>query len=413
MSRFENKVVFLDQAPVSESFRIQCKPLKAISYCTLLCLDSTLFFMVKHTILCVDDEIDNVDALERLFRAKYNVLKATSGRQALEILDQHQGAIAAIITDQRMPEMTGVDFLTRSLDKRPDTIRMLLTGYTDVESVISAVNSGKIYRYLTKPWDPTDLMNTVDKAVELFTLGRELEKKNSELEKAYTELKTLDQAKTQFMILINHELKTPLTSILSFTELLKETRLTEEQDLCAQRIQKSSDRLKNLIDDVLVVIGAETKTLKAKIQAFEGKDFNIPLSADVQKSLKAKNQKLVMTWPDKKILGDQSMLTQVFHRLIHNATKFGKENSDIRISHEMVSPHRIKFSITNEGSSISTTVIDKILKPFFIDEDVMNHSTGMGLGLTICQSILKLHSSSLDIQNVGSGAQVSFEIACL
>jgi len=369
--------------------------------------------MTKPTILCVDDEIDNVDALERLFRAKYSVLKATSGHQALQILDQHQGPIAAIITDQRMPEMTGVDFLTKSLDKRPDSIRMLLTGYTDIESVISAVNSGKIYRYLTKPWDPTDLMNTVDKATELFALGRELEKKNSELEKAYSELKTLDQAKTQFMILINHELKTPLTSILSFTELLRETRLTEEQDLCAQRIQKSSDRLKNLIDDVLLVIGAETKALKPKTQAFEAKDFKIPLSSDVEKSMKAKNQSITYDWPDKKILGDPSLLVQVFHRLIHNATKFGKENSEISVSYEMTSPHRLRFSVINEGSAISATVIDKILRPFFIDEDVMNHSTGMGLGLTICQSLLKLHGTQLEINNVGSGAQVSFEIACL
>lgn len=369
--------------------------------------------MMKHTILCVDDEIDNVDALERLFRNKYSVLKATSGRQALQILDEHQGPIAAIITDQRMPEMTGVEFLSKSLDKRPDTIRMLLTGYTDIESIISAVNSGQIYRYLTKPWDPTDLMNTVDKAVELFVLGKELDKKNQELEKAYTELKTLDQAKTQFMVLINHELKTPLTSIISFTDLLKETHLTDEQTLCTQRIQKSSERLKNLIDDVLVVIGAETKTLKPKIQSFEGKDFSVPLSNEVQKSIKAKSQTVSFHWPDKKILGDQALLTQVFHRLIHNATKFGKENSEISISYEMSSPHRVRFSVINEGSSIAPAVIDKILKPFFIDEDVMNHSTGMGLGLTICQSILKLHSSQLEIKNIGSGAQVSFEIACL
>src|SRR5699024_806867 len=109
---------------------------------------------MEHTILVVDDEADNVDALERLFRRKYNVLKATSGRQALELLADQK--VSLIVTDQRMPNMTGVEFLAESMKSHPETIRILLTGYTDIESVISAVNSGQIYRYLTKPWDPVD-----------------------------------------------------------------------------------------------------------------------------------------------------------------------------------------------------------------------------------------------------------------
>ena len=88
--------------------------------------------MQKQTILCVDDEIDNVQALERIFRAKYTVLKATSGKEALQILDQHRGPVSLIITDQRMPEMTGVEFLSRTIETFPDTIRILLTGYTDI-----------------------------------------------------------------------------------------------------------------------------------------------------------------------------------------------------------------------------------------------------------------------------------------
>lgn len=168
--------------------------------------------MTKHTILCVDDEIDNVEALERLFRRKYTVLKATSGKEALEILDQHQGPIALIITDQRMPEITGVELLERSLESHPETVRILLTGYTDLESVIMAVNKGQIFRYVTKPWDPIDLTNSVDHAVDRFAIGAELDKKNKELMRTLEELKSLDVAKSNFMILINHELKTPLTS---------------------------------------------------------------------------------------------------------------------------------------------------------------------------------------------------------
>lgn len=369
--------------------------------------------MQKQTILCVDDEIDNVQALERIFRGKYTVLKSTSGKQALGILDQHPEPVALILTDQRMPEMTGVEFLSQTITKFPDTVRILLTGYTDIESVISAVNSGQIYRYLTKPWDPVDLQNTVDRAVERFLMTREIREKNVELSKAYEELRTLDQAKNQFMILINHELKTPLTSILSFSELLKETHLNEEQELCLNRIKKSADRLKNLIDDSLIVVSSETKTLKPKISPFESTTISGLMNADVQVMMKNKNQTLRTNLLNQKIVGDQALIQQALQRLIHNAAKFGAEGSTIDFKMEETSSHRTKFSVINQGSNISPLVIDKILKPFFIDEDVMNHSIGMGLGLTVCQSILKAHSSSLNIVNSANGVSVSFELPSL
>ncbi|NJM09755.1 MAG: response regulator [Bdellovibrionaceae bacterium] len=96
---------------------------------------------MKHTILVVDDEVDNVDALERLFRRKYNVIKATSGRQALKALEDSN--VSLIVTDQRMPNMTGVEFLAESMESHPHAIRILLTGFTDIDSVISAINSGQ------------------------------------------------------------------------------------------------------------------------------------------------------------------------------------------------------------------------------------------------------------------------------
>jgi two-component system sensor histidine kinase/response regulator len=218
---------------------------------------------MKHTILCVDDERDNVEALERIFRRKYNVLKATSGKEALEILDSN--TVSLIISDQRMPHMTGVEFLSQSLRTHPEAVRILLTGYTDVESVIAAINSGQIYRYVTKPWDPRELEVAVDRAIERFEMAQELKQKNKELEKALNELKSLDEAKSHFMILINHELKTPLTTLISYLDLLKETKLSEEQQLFLKRVVGSTDRLKEIVFDVLEFVAAETGQTKLSI----------------------------------------------------------------------------------------------------------------------------------------------------
>ncbi|XGC80348.1 response regulator [Bdellovibrio bacteriovorus] len=365
--------------------------------------------MSKHTILCVDDEIDNVDALERLFRKKYSVLKATSGKEALEVLAKHPGPLALIITDQRMPEMTGVEFLEKTISSHPDTVRILLTGYTDLESVITAVNKGQIFRYLTKPWDPTDLTNTVEHAVERFAVGQELKVKNLELAKALEELKSLDVAKSNFMILINHELKTPLTSILSFSSLLSESNLTDDDRLMVNRITKSAERLKNLVEDVLLIVRAETNQLKIDLQQVAFTQFDEGLSKDVTDMLTKKHQKLVSKLEPLNVKADVRLIKQVMLRLIHNASKFGNESSDIHVE-SLRNGNCLRFLVHNRGPQLPASVMDKITKPFYIDEDVMHHSSGTGLGLTICQAILKSHKSQLQFKNTDQGVMVYFEL---
>lgn len=366
--------------------------------------------MMKHTLLCVDDEIDNVDALERLFRKKYTVLKATSGKEALAVLDQYPGPVSLIITDQRMPEMTGVEFLEKTLNSHPETVRILLTGYTDLESVITAVNKGQIFRYLTKPWDPVDLTNTVEHALERFSLGQELKRKNSELAKALDDLRSLDVAKSNFMILINHELKTPLTSILSFTSLLTESNLGDEDKLMVNRIMKSAERLKNLVEDVLLIVRAETNQLKIDMQSVAFAQFDESLTKEVQDILSKKQQRIVTKLEPVNVKADVRLIKQVMTRLIHNAAKFGDENSEIHVE-SVRNGSLLRFLVSNKGPHLPAVVMDKIAKPFYIDEDVMHHSTGTGLGLTISQSILKSHHSHLQFKNTGQGVMVFFELA--
>ncbi|MGZ3770520.1 MAG: response regulator [Bdellovibrio sp.] len=366
--------------------------------------------MTKHTILCVDDEIDNVDALERIFRKKYTVLKATSGKEALDVLAKNPGPLALIITDQRMPEMTGVEFLQHTLDSHPETVRILLTGYTDLESVILAVNKGQIFRYLTKPWDPVDLANTVEKAVERYALGQELKQKNAELAKALEELKSLDVAKSNFMILINHELKTPLTSILSFSSLLAESNLSDDDKLMVNRIFRSAERLKSLVDDVLLIVRAETNQLKLDMQSTAFTQFEDVINKDVKDLLEKKQQKIIFNLQNISVQADVRLIKQVVMRLIHNASKFGVENSDVHVE-SLRNGSNLRFLIHNKGPQLPSSVIDKITKPFYIDEDVMHHSSGTGLGLTICQSILKSHDSYLQFKNTPQGVIVFFELS--
>lgn len=362
---------------------------------------------MKHSILCVDDENDNVEALERLLRKKYHVLKATSGAEGLDVLKKEK--VSLIISDQRMPKMTGVQFLTKSMKICPEAIRILLTGYTDIESVIDAINSGQVYRYVTKPWDPVDLANTVDKAIERFELSHELKEKNAQLEKALEELQTLDAAKNQFMVLINHELKTPLTVILSYLQLLEDTQLSEEQDRYFARVHTAALRLQTLINDVLELVSAETKLVKIHPKKTTLKDLVSGLDEPFQDSLKAKNQQIKMNVSGGPTRADEKIIRSVFSRILDNAVKFGETDSVITLSAES-GDEAVEFTVTNKGKSLAKETIAKILQPFTLDEDIMHHTKGAGLGLSICRALLRAHDSELHIECPKGEFRVSFRL---
>lgn len=133
----------------------------------------------KITVLYVDDEQNNLFSFKATFRVKYNVLTAISGDEALKILDEKP--VHIVITDQRMPEMTGVEFLEIVLKKYPDPMRILLTGYADMGAVVDAVNKGKIFHYLAKPWNEEELDLTINRAYEKYLEKVQLQEMNEKL----------------------------------------------------------------------------------------------------------------------------------------------------------------------------------------------------------------------------------------
>jgi serine phosphatase RsbU (regulator of sigma subunit) len=141
---------------------------------------SVWLIMADETILVVDDEIANLQKLRRTFINRYPVLTASSGGEALNLV-REKDHIAVIIADQRMPDMTGVELLRQTLDIQPHAVRIILTGYTDVDVLMEAINSCKVYRYIVKPWEPADLLITVERGLEAHRLAKENEHFRKEL----------------------------------------------------------------------------------------------------------------------------------------------------------------------------------------------------------------------------------------
>jgi FixJ family two-component response regulator len=135
---------------------------------------------VRSRILIVDDEEAILETMTFTFEDDYDVLTSTDARRALDLLDEN-APIAAVITDQRMPTMTGVEFLTRVYERHPATTRIILTGFADMDAIVKAINDGHVYAYITKPWEPDHLKQVVRRAVEHHALTVENQRLVSDL----------------------------------------------------------------------------------------------------------------------------------------------------------------------------------------------------------------------------------------
>lgn len=146
----------------------------------------------ERSLLLVDDEENILSALTRVFRREgYRLHRAPSGSAGLEILAQHR--VDVIISDQRMPEMTGVEFLSKVKERYPDTVRIVLSGYTDLNSVTEAINKGAVYKFLTKPWEDDLLLKNVREAFQHAELERENKRLTAELQRVNEELSLMNR----------------------------------------------------------------------------------------------------------------------------------------------------------------------------------------------------------------------------
>jgi len=151
--------------------------------------------MEKACILFVDDEKHNLTAFKSAFRRNYDVFLANSAEEGLKIL--RDNPIKVIITDQRMPGMTGIELLEKIIPTYPNAIRMILTGFSDVEAIINAINTGQVYRYITKPWNKNELKITIDNALEAYHLREENKTLIQNLQAANEGLEDKVQKRTQ------------------------------------------------------------------------------------------------------------------------------------------------------------------------------------------------------------------------
>lgn len=228
-------------------------------------------------LLVVDDEIEILKSLKRQFRKKVKVHIANSAQEGLDILKQYP--VQVIISDQRMPEMTGSEFFTTTKEKYPDAIRLLLTGYADISAVIEAINQGNIFRYVTKPWDPVELETILDQAYERYELivqnrhlMQQLKEANATLEERVAqrtaELEETNRLKDKFVSLVAHDLRSPFNGILGMLQILLQPNsddpLSEENRRRIEQIIKSGKGMIKMIGEILNISRLQTGKIQPR-----------------------------------------------------------------------------------------------------------------------------------------------------
>lgn len=184
----------------------------------------------KHTVLIVDDEVNNLQLLKRTLRRKFNILTAIDGKEALEIIEKEGHNISLIISDQRMPKMTGTEFLEKVSEKYPYIIKMLLTGYSDVEAMIDGVNKCQLFQYITKPYEPDEIEVIIDHGIEAYELTLSKNTLLQDLKELFfTTLKSISSAlDAKDTYTHGHSHRVTLFSLILARELHLEENFVEE-----------------------------------------------------------------------------------------------------------------------------------------------------------------------------------------
>lgn len=377
---------------------------------------------VRPTVLFVDDEENILRSLTRLFMDEpYAVATTSDTDRALEIMAAEN--IKVVVSDQRMPRVTGVEFLARSKSVRPDAVRILFTGYADIQATQDAINKGEVYRYISKPWDDEGLKATVREAIHNFDLvveNRRLTEltriQNAELTSANAAIRQAYEKERAFSSTVSHELRTPLSAIRMAVDLVgsRPSATADGQSMKFLDIaRKNVDRLNRLIGDIL---GLSKLQAGADPLARRPDDLNriVREAAEVQElAARGKGLEFVVkadpALPRAEVDGDR--LSQVLNNLLNNAVKFTEHGSIMVETKSLPVEGQVEVAVRDTGRGMPADSLDKIFEKFFQLGSAQERVGGTGLGLSICREIVQQHGGRLWAESEpGKGSAFIFRL---
>lgn len=350
----------------------------------------------KITVLYVDDEEDNLLSFKAAFRRNYTILTAASSAQGLNVLNNN--TVHVIIADQRMPQSTGVEFFDIVRNAYPDPIRILLTGYTDVEAIIDAINKGQIFRYIKKPWDELELRTTIKNAYEVYATRQNLKVKMEELERTNDEL-------NRFVYSTSHDLRSPLASIMGVLNLAKMEGSVTDPNGYMDMIESCVNRMDFFIIKVIeyyksVRVDETIEIINLEKLAHESIDLtrmqNPAITFDVKVDQKCEFK------------ADSFRLSVILNNLISNAVKYQKpdERNPVVKLLMNVDEKEADILIEDNGVGIIEDHLNNVFKMFFRSNFSVK---GLGIGLYIVKEALTKIGGEISVDST-HGVGTSFRL---
>lgn len=372
------------------------------------------------TVLYVDDDRANLVAFRAMAEAEYEVITARSGEEALKILAERQ-EIAVLVTDQRMPGLSGIDLCERAHASHPDTVRMLVTAYSDLSAAIAAINRGHVNRYLHKPWNADELMATLHDAVERYRLAttvQRLQVRISESERVYA-LGVLTAS-------IGHELRTPLSmvstnvsfarralrSVLSSLGALAPSVLAElsEIESALTDAEDGAQRLTEVVEGISLSSRGESQSLPRQPVdlAHVARSVLRLLRSEAQN----RAQLIVELEGNPQVAGSATRIGQVLLNLVLNAVQAmparPHDKNYVKVLLIERGGHAF-IEVCDNGIGIDPAQLSRIFDPFFTTKQ-----KGTGLGLAISRQIVEELGGELSVESeLGVGTRFTVRLPLL
>jgi signal transduction histidine kinase len=370
-----------------------------------------------YPILFVDDEQLACEVFKAQFSDRFTVYTAASGMEALEVVDHHE--IAVVISDQRMPEMSGNMLLAHIREARPDTVRMIITAYADIEAAIEAINRGEVYRYVGKPYDETELCDILQQGIERYFLIKERERLTAEKIESMRKVARANRLSAVGTLAagVAHEINNPLVAISTFMQMAPERRKLDDREFWDDLYQiaiREVNRIRDLVAELLAFskfsgeggLALQEVTVNGLIQEMvkfidpEARKKNVKIKTALAASLPA------VQW-------DPDRIKQVLLNLLLNALQATGQGGTITVTTEHVKESAkdqfVRVAVADTGVGISSEHLEKLFSPFFTTKG----REGSGLGLMTCHYIVDQHRGSIDVESqlgVGTAFRLNLPI---
>lgn len=382
---------------------------------------------VCNTVLLVDDEQENLDVLAALLEEDWEVYTALNGEQALGVVER-RGPVDLVIADQRMPGMTGVTLLTRIAELNPDTVRIVLTAYSDVEPMLEAINIGSVYRFLLKPFDSTEIRSIVKDALQLkastealrrmvnaLIQRREAMDKNlSKLDATQQKLITAERKATLGRVTsgIVHDLGNLASSLTFLMDSLRQATNDPEPLACAERACASLDSLLEMLSQIQDLAHSTAVEVKRQPESTEllledivrlfsmeglGEDTAVQVTVDPAVA---------------RVSADRALLRQAVVALLRNAARSGQQPSQVELVAAPEGQTTLLLEVHDHGCGMDAETLERAAEPFFSGFS----PPGPGLGLEIARLNAEAHGGTLALDStagVGTTAVIRLPTAVI